>query len=883
MEIQNVDIGLKAANDIPAMVAYWDINGTCRFANSAYLKWFGKKESDVTDKSRIQDLMGSFYDDNYKYIKEAYNGKKQSFERKVRMADGEVRYSHATYTPDIVDGEVQGFTAHVVDITDRKRLEILVEKSEQRLRDVFESAPDALFIVDSTGKIKLINKQAEIVFGYSKSEIIGKDMGFLMPENQRNTNKNDFNAYLNSATNRTNGKEPEYFGQRKNGEKFRLEISLSKSNSDDDTTVIALVRDITERIRAEKALEESHKRNAIFVEQAPHAMAMLDSEMRYMAVSQKWIEDYGLKGRTIVGQSHYEIFPEIGDDWKAIHQECLGGEINKCAEAVFDRGDGRKQWLTWDVRPWYVSEGEIGGLIMYTADITEAKEREEEKRKVEEILDKSNEVARIGSWEVNLEEKTVFWSRITREIHEVDEDYVPNMETGINFFKKGESRDQIIHAVKNAIEHGTHYDIELELVTTSGKVKWVRSIGQPEYRDGICVRLYGVFHDIHEMKTAQIKLNQVHGELNAIFHSGPISIIGSDKDGLITHFNKGAEMMLQYSAEEMIGKKTPEIIHLPEEVKKRGEELSKQLGKTISGFDVFVEKTNYQPSESREWTYVRKDGSKISVLLVVTKLLSSKGEVVGYLGMATDITDRVEGERLLKEAKDNLEALSEELTDRNVQLANFAHITSHNLRSPVSNLDSLLALYKSAEGADEKKEIFDLFEPVVKHLSGTLQTLIETLKIRNKGKKDLEEVKFTDVFNKTKEIVIAQIMDSRAQISADFSEVNAINYDRSYLESIFLNLLTNAIKYKSPDKHPVIKVMTQTINERVVLTFEDNGLGMDLSRYGKKLFGLHNTFHNNSDSKGVGLYLTKNHIEAMGGSISVVSKVGKGSKFVIIF
>ena len=111
----------------------------------------------------------------------------------------------------------------------------------------------------------------------------------------------------------------------------------------------------------------------IFVQEAPIAIAMFDNSMRYIAVSQKWMIDYNLIGQHIIGKSHYEIFPEIGEDWKRIHLECLAGAVNKNSEACFMRADGTEQWLEWEVRPWYSTHNHrtIGGIVMYTADITE--------------------------------------------------------------------------------------------------------------------------------------------------------------------------------------------------------------------------------------------------------------------------------------------------------------------------------------------------------------------------------------------------------------------------------------------------------------------------------------------------------------------------------
>tara|TARA_R110000868_G_scaffold280326_4_gene540432 strand:- start:938 stop:3544 length:2607 start_codon:yes stop_codon:yes gene_type:complete len=630
-------------------------------------------------------------------------------------------------------------------------------------------------------------------------------------------------------------------------------------------------------------LEVKEEYNRIFIDQAPNAMAMFDNDLRFMAASKKWRSDYNISDKKIIGKSLYEIFPRIEEKWKKIHQACLAGAVHHEDETAYTNSDGNIQWLTWDIRPWYVSPGKIGGLLIYTLDITTSKEKEKEKLRIEKILDKTNQVARIGTWEVNLLKGKILWSTVTCEIHEVPHDYEPNLETAINFFMEGESRDKIEKAVNNAIEKGMPYDVEVELITAKGNSCWTRAIGQAEMVNGQCERLYGVFHDINDSKVSKNALNKANGELNAIFNVSPISIIGTDLNGLITHFNQGAENLLQYSANEMIGKQTPEIIHLREEVEKHGKDLSDLFGKTISGFDVFVEHARRDSFESTEWTYVRKDGSSFPAQLITTAIKDKNGSISGFLEVATDITERVNNRKNLIEAKENLEVLTQKLTNQNRQLADFAHITSHNLRSPVGNLRTLSKFYKDAEDEEERSELFEKFEIVIGHLSSTLNTLVEVIQTREQSTKVTQELSFEKILTKTQEIISSQIMLSGAIIKSDFSKAPAVHYNDIYLDSIFLNLISNAIKYRSEERTPEIYLESKIENGRTMFMVTDNGLGIDMQKHGHKLFGLNKVFHHHPEAKGVGLYMTKIQIEAMGGSIVASSKVGEGSTFTVIF
>ena len=223
------------------------------------------------------------------------------------------------------------------------------------------------------------------------------------------------------------------------------------------------------------------------------------------------------------------------------------------------------------------------------------------------------------------------------------------------------------------------------------------------------------------------------------------------------------------------------------------------------------------------------------------------------------------------------------LETANRRLSDFAYITSHNLRAPISNLNSLLFLVNNEHDEKEKKELLFKFETVIHNLNGTMNTLVEALKTQSKETRAKETIDLENILDQTLENLSAKILNTKAVINHDFSAIKNIFYDKIYLESIFLNLVGNSLKYASPNRNPEISILSKKKNGKMQLLFKDNGLGIDMKRHGKKLFGLNKTFHRHPEAKGVGLFMTRTQIESLGGTITAESEVDKGTVFTITF
>ncbi|MCC9137711.1 ATP-binding protein [Pontibacter silvestris] len=231
----------------------------------------------------------------------------------------------------------------------------------------------------------------------------------------------------------------------------------------------------------------------------------------------------------------------------------------------------------------------------------------------------------------------------------------------------------------------------------------------------------------------------------------------------------------------------------------------------------------------------------------------------------------------LKELNDELLTKSEELKVKNNRLEDFAYIITHNLRSPLSNIRGLYAHYQASPNQETGSEVMGRMNLMINNMSDTIDDLNTILKTANEQQLQQEAVSVADVINKEKQNILTE---PQAEITTELF-VTQLNIPKVYIESIVHNLLSNALKYSSPDRKPIIKVKTWLEHDKLYLTVSDNGLGMNLNKMGHKLFGLYKTFHRNKDSKGLGLYLTRMQVEALGGKISAESEPDKGTTFTV--
>jgi signal transduction histidine kinase len=224
-----------------------------------------------------------------------------------------------------------------------------------------------------------------------------------------------------------------------------------------------------------------------------------------------------------------------------------------------------------------------------------------------------------------------------------------------------------------------------------------------------------------------------------------------------------------------------------------------------------------------------------------------------------------------------------ELEIANRQLIDFCNIVSHNLRAPLVNISMLVDYLRDSKDEDERKDLLKKTKLVTNHLNQVFNELVESVQIKQDTEIRSDKIILKDCLDGILIGFESEIKAYEADIQINFNDVHEIYNPKKYIESIFTNLISNTLKYKSPDRKPVIKIKLEKINENITLSVADNGLGIDLIKHQDNLFKIRKTFHKHPDAKGFGLYLIKTQVEAIGGKIWATSIPNIGSTFFVEF
>jgi PAS domain S-box-containing protein len=443
---------------------------------------------------------------------------------------------------------------------------------------------------------------------------------------------------------------------------------------------------------------------------------------------------------------------------------------------------------------------------------------------------------------------------------------------GIEFWK------EMYHAVSGGvIWHG-----EVCNLAKDGHPYWVDTTIVPFMgEDGKPQSYIAIRTDITQRKQIQDSLNNALALQKAVFENAGVSIITTDTQGLITSFNGAAEAMLGYTAEEMVGKQSPAIVHKLDEVVARAQELTQELGELVEpGFRVFVIKSDYNLSNTHEWTYVRKDGRELPVYLNITALCDANGNVNGYMGIASDIT-------LFKEAEAQMIA-AKEAAEASVRVkSEFLATMSHEIRTPMNGVLGMLGLLEHTNLDETQKHQVRVASNSANSLLGLINDILDFSKVEA-GKMELEMIEFNlrDELGEFVEAIAFRAQEKGLELILDTTSLVSLNVitDPGRLRQILTNLIGNAVKFTHRGE-VLITVMLDVLDEhngRLRIDVRDSGIGIAADKI-DHLFQTFSQADTTTTRKyggtGLGLAIVKQLCELMGGTVGVTSVEYEGSTF----
>jgi PAS domain S-box-containing protein len=325
--------------------------------------------------------------------------------------------------------------------------------------------------------------------------------------------------------------------------------------------------------------------------------------------------------------------------------------------------------------------------------------------------------------------------------------------------------------------------------------------------------------------------------------------------------------------------------------KKINPAVSKTLGYTLQ--ELYSRPINdFVYSEDKIATIESRESVKRSIPLInfENRYVTKSGEIIWLswtsigieeqqlvLGIAKNITHK-------KRLQEDRNTLLTNLTKANSELKQLAYTSAHDLRSPINSLLSTLSMIGDKKVDNEEVvELLDVLKRSTENLRDTLNSYVDVLIQKKSLNIQVGPVSFAEALSVVQRSLKSLIIDTGTEIIADFTAVDEVSFNKGYLESIFLNLISNSIKYAKPNTYPKIFIHGKKVNGVITLVFKDEGLGFDMEKDKSRIFGFNQTFHDHKDSKGIGLYLVHNHLTSLGGHIDIESQINEGATFTITF
>ncbi|PSR05983.1 MAG: hypothetical protein BRD49_02840 [Bacteroidetes bacterium SW_10_40_5] len=795
-------------------------------------------------------------DDQEKFkteVQKRIDGEKETSEYELRIIDrfGNIRYVEARGSVIEFEGK-KSIMGTLLDITERKKREETLKINENLFRQLFQNAPIGIVMLDTNNKVLEVNQSFEQYFGFTETELLDKNIDEVIIPDELHKEATNITQKIHKGEFHVT----ETIRERKDGTQINVLIyGVPVVVEGNQTNIYGIYVDITDQKKTKQALIESEETFSKVFHAAPNSIAIARiKDGVLLDVNESFCKLSGFSRDEVIGASASEFdFWVNSDQSKDLIQKMQTSYQVRSHEAQVYTNQGT-------IRDIYLSVEKItiGGeacFVTISNDITEQKKAQRQLIREKEFTDQLVNSLPGVFYLLDKNHNLVQWNSRLQEVSGFSDQEL-NGVNPTDFFAENE-KSHILKNIEMVFEAG--YSVtEAHLLTKQGNKIPFLLTGYLFKSDGR-EYLLGMGIDITSQKETQRELHKNEILFRQLFQNAPVGIVMLDEEKNIYHANHGFEKLFQYEEQEIKGSNIDNLI-VPENLKAEAVSLSSQ---TYTGKPL-IQETNRQ----------RKDGSLVPVLIYGVPV-HLEGKTISIYGIYVDISER-------KQIEEDLKKRTEQLLRTNAELEQFAYVTSHNLRAPVVNLKSLLDLYHNDQISEEEKgDVFQKIDTSVNQLNATLNDIIHILALKDEVSNPKASVEFKEMLDKVKGQLGTKIEESGAQIHADFAKAPSVTYIRSYLESIFQNLISNAIKFKATDRPPKIFIQTSHEDGYILLKIQENGMGMDLTKHKDKLFDMYKRFHTNIEGKGLGMYIVKTQVDALGGWIDVESEIDQGTTFYI--
>jgi PAS domain S-box-containing protein len=848
------------------MIALVNAEGNLEYTSPAIERTFGYSPEELSSASMSDILFGNDITHAVNVLNKIKKepGKQISFITKSQTKKNRHIWLEGSMTNMLNVQDVNAIVINFRDITTQRENELRIIESEKKYRDLFENNPMPMWVVDTEtlGLLK-VNSAAVKHYGYSKEEFITMRFSDLMTEAER-AKSIMFENHREKGFNNTGT----WRHVKKDGSVLIAETYADIIEFEGRQASIVLANDITKRVKAEEKHERVNERYRLATKATNDAI--WDWNLKTNEIY--WSEGYQkLFGHDLTRDEIY-----LHSWLRNIHPDDFERVVTGMHKAI---NDGQTDFWEDEYR-YFKSDGSMAyvsdrGYILYDEnkipvrmvgamqDITRRKKAEEHLHKSEANLRNIFENTHIAYILLDKKSKILSFNSVAVELSK--KTFSQELKEDISYFDlmPEHRKEDVKEAIEKVISIGKTITYEAQYTDEDQNPVWLMVAMHPIFdQNKKILGLSIAANNITEQKLAEQMLRKSEANLRTVFDGTEGAYLLLDKEFNILSLNQKAISDYKNAYDMDLTEGLNVIDILPVE---RRDIMRQKYRHVLNG-----EKLSY------EIPFTHRDGSESWYHVRALPVMYSENSVAGMIICIDDITQR-------KSIELEKEKVTHDLMQRNKDLEQFAYIISHNLRSPVANITGLSNMILNNSGLSENDQRICLegLALSVKKLDTVIIDLNYILQVRREINEKKEFVKFSEIVNDIKTSINNLMQKEEVTVTADFSSVNELFTLKSYLHSIFYNLISNSIKYRDPVRKPVITIDSYKVNNKIRVVFSDNGLGIDLNTNGNKIFGLYKKFHSHTDGKGMGLFMVKTQAEILGGKISISSEVGTGTTFTL--